>query len=82
MTPRYLIQMYKLYHPDGHFFDSKTLRFFGERISEMRVLKKTVMINGHECWVLSSRQRKAPVSPQRSYHFFDICTYDHILAGV
>ena len=65
-------------HPDGHFFDYKTLRFFGERFSEMRVLKGTVKIyDGTECYVLSSLQRKHPCGPRRVYHYFDIETFDH-----
>ena len=27
-----LVDMYKEKHPDGHFFDDKTLKFFGERL--------------------------------------------------
>lgn len=36
-----LVDMYKGKHPYGHFFDDKTLKFFGERLSDMRVLSNT-----------------------------------------
>lgn len=71
-------------HPHGHFFDADTLKFFGERLSEMRVLKGTVKIKDicneeHECYVVSSYQRKCPSGPCRAYHYFDVETYDHII---
>lgn len=79
-----LIRLHEKYQPSSCFFSRNTLRFFGERINEMRVLKGTVKINGHECWVLSTRQRKAPAGvSQRRYHYFDIITDDagHIESG-
>ena len=83
MTVYGLIERYRRTHPYGHFFDHDTLKFFGERISEMRVLKNTVEITDivgekHTCYVLSSLQRKHPVRPVRSYHYFDVDTYDDI----
>lgn len=36
-----LVDMYKGKYPYGHFFDDKTLKFFGERLSDMRVLSNT-----------------------------------------
>jgi len=77
MTAYELIRLHEKYQPDSVFFSRDTLRFFGERISEMRVLKGTVKIDGHECWVLSTRQRKAPAGvSQRRYHYFDINTLE------
>lgn len=77
MTAYELIRLHEKYQPDSVFFSRDTLRFFGERISEMRVLKGTVMIDGHECWTLSSRQRNAPEGvKQRRYHYFDINTLE------
>lgn len=74
---------YQKKHPDGHFFDRDTLRFFGERFSDMRVLKKTVNITdctGREytCYVLSSVQRNHPSGPTRVYHYFDVETFEDI----
>lgn len=36
-----LRKMYLEKHPNGHYFDSDTLKFFGESISTMSVLKNT-----------------------------------------
>lgn len=79
-----LIYAYKQTHPDGHFFDPETLKFFGERRSEMRLLKKTTKITSaggyeHECYVLSSVQRPGPpLKKRRTYHYFDVKTFDDI----
>lgn len=78
-----LIGAYQQKHPNGHFFDSDTLRFFGERISEMRLLKGTTEVTDslgqvHTCYCLSSLQRKHPIGPRRKYHFFDVETLDDI----
>lgn len=37
-----LIGEYQRMHPNGHFFDRDTLKFFGETVSSMRLLKGTV----------------------------------------
>lgn len=78
-----LIDSYKGRNPYGHFFDSETLKFFGERISDMRVLSETKKIidysgDEHECIVLSSLQRKHPLGPRRKYSYFDVETFDYI----
>lgn len=75
-----LIRMYYEAHPNGHFFDADTLKFFGERRSEMRLLKKTETIRDisgelHECYVVSSVQRPGPpLKQRRKYHYFDTAT--------
>lgn len=78
-----LINRYQSKHPNGHFFDRETLKFFGERISEMRVLKGTIVVTDfggekHECYILSSLQRNYPSGPKRVYHYFDVETYDDV----
>ena len=70
-------------NPEGHFFDKKTLKFFGERFSDMYVLKETRKIkdwsgNEHECYVLSSLQRNHPLGPRRHYSYFDTTTFEFI----
>lgn len=70
-------------YPDGHFFDHDTLKFFGERYSEMRLLKDTVKITDvlgteHECYVVSSRQRIPLVGVKRVHHYFDVKTLEDI----
>lgn len=86
MTVGELIYNYQQNNPDGHFFDADTLRFFGERRSEMNVLKDTTTITDwsgkeHECYVLSSRQRRFPGGPRRAYYYFDTSTFDEIQRG-
>lgn len=78
-----LIQKHKENQPQSHFFDHDTLKFFGERISEMYVFKNTEMIkdysgNVHECYCLSSLQRKNPIRPTRVYHYFDVNTFEEV----
>lgn len=71
-------------HPGGHFFDHDTLKFFGETMSSMRLLKDKVIVTDcmgekHTCYVLSSLQRKHPCGPRRKYHYFDIETLEDII---
>lgn len=81
MTVYTIMQEYRNHHPHGHYFDTETLRFFGERISEMRVLKKTKIVNGRVCYVLSTLQRNAPGGPIRHYAYVDAETFDIESAG-
>lgn len=86
MTVDNLIYNYQSKHPGGHFFDVETLRFFGERRSEMNVRKGTTIITDwsgkvHECYILSSLQRAAYGGPRRVYHYFDTSTFDDIQKG-
>lgn len=71
-------------HPNGHFFDYETLKFFGESMSTMRLLKGTVKVTDvcgeqHTCYVLSSLQRKHPSGPRRTRHYFDVETLDDVM---
>lgn len=80
MTLNELIYEYKKRWPDHHFFDPDTLKWFGERRSEMYLWKDTVTHTDYsgekrECYVLSSLQRKAPGGPKRVYHYFDTTTF-------
>lgn len=73
---------YENLHYEGHFFDHETLRFFGERWSEMKILKHHAQVTDwagktHECYILSSKQHKVPGKP-RVYHYFDINTLDTV----
>lgn len=68
-------------NPDGHFFDKETLKFFGERWSDMKVSKDLVDIkdyrgNVHTCYELVSKQRNAPGGTRTAYHYFDKDTFD------
>ena len=42
MTVYELKARYLEKHPNGHFFDPETLKYFGETLSTMRVLRETV----------------------------------------
>lgn len=79
MSVDFLIRQYYRYNPDGHFFDRNTLSFFGERISDMRVLKDKAVVDGRECYVLSSYQRKHPSGARRTYYYFDSETFDYVI---
>ncbi len=79
-----LIKAYYKKNPDGHYFDKDTLRFFGERISDMYVLKNTVKIKDisgeeHEAYVISRLQRNHPGGPRRTYAYFDVETLNDII---
>lgn len=70
-----------------HFFDPDTLKFFGERESEMKVLKDIVIITDimgekHDCYCLSVVRHKnafGPCKPYRFYHYFDTTTFQHVI---
>lgn len=71
-------------HPGSHFFDSNTLKFFGERLSSMRLLKKRYAITDcmgekHECYCLSSPQRTPLGNRMMHYFYFDVNTLEEII---
>lgn len=71
-------------HPNSHFFDKKTLKFFGETLSTMRLLKDKLTVTDssgekHTCYVLSSRQRLYNGKTRRFYHYFDENTLEHVI---
>ena len=84
MTVSTLRHNYYKNNPDGQYFDYDTLKFFGERESEMRVLKDIVKVRDisgdlHDAYCLSSLQRKAPGGPRRHYAYFDCETCSPIV---
>ena len=71
-------------NPDGHYFDADTLKFFGERFSDMRLLKGTSHIKDicgeeHEVYVISRLQRNHPNGAQRTHAYFDVNTLDDVV---
>ena len=79
-----LIREYYRTHPDGHFFDKGTLKFFGERRSEMYVYKEPEVVkdfegNEHTAWCLRSKQHNFPGGCRTVYHYFDTETFDDII---
>ena len=86
ITVNQLINGYKQNRPDGHFFDDDTLKFFGERKSDMKVSRDLVKVkdyrgNEHTCYELKTKQRKAPGGPKDSYHYFDTTTFDEVITS-
>ena len=84
MTVSELIYQYKSHNPHGHYFDRDTLKFFGERQSEMHVAKDIVVVKDaggmiHKAYCLSSRQRNYPGGPRRKYTYFDVETFQDII---
>lgn len=73
-------------NPGSHFFDRDTLKFFGEALSRMRVLKKTVTVTDysgekHECYVVEAirtKDWKGPSKPYTYYHYFDTDTLNPV----
>lgn len=79
-----LIQEFNKTHPGSYYFSKNTLKGFGERVSDMYLLKGTHRLidsDGYEyeCYVLSSLQRNNPAGPSRRYHYFEVDTLDSIL---
>lgn len=77
------ITEYKNKYPKDHFFDKDTLKFFGERLSDMRLLKtreKIITADGetHICYIISTKQRNAPGGVKKVYHYFDMDTLTRI----
>lgn len=64
----------------GYFFDNDTLKCFGERLSDMRVLKGTriLPVDGQdiEVYTISVLQRNYPGGARRTYKHFDVNTMD------
>lgn len=78
------IREYETTHPTSPMFHRDTLKFFGERFSDMRILKRIATVKEewteekHECYVLSTLQRNNPNGASRDHYYFDINTLDII----
>ena len=77
-------QMYKEKNPDGHWFDKDTLKFFGEKLSEMKVLNGTYKVTdwmGNECEAYCVRHKQRPPygEPFWKETYFDVNTMENIL---
>ena len=77
-----LISEYRVKNPEGHFFDRETLRFFGEKVSEMRYngLTEITDYRGHrrEVHELRTVQRFEGLGKRWKLHFFDPDTFDQV----
>ena len=84
MTVYELKARYLEKHPSGHFFDPETLKFFGETLSSMRVLRETVqkrdsMGEMHTSYVLSKLGKDFSGKKRRTYAYFDVNTFEHVI---
>lgn len=84
MTIYELRRKYYEHNPNGHYFDPDTLKFFGETLASMSVLKNTCRIldgrdEEHECYVISKLSRNYPGGARRTYAYFDVETFDDII---
>lgn len=82
ITLNQLIDEYK--KRNNHYFDKETLKHWGERLSDMRILENTVVKtdfqgNIHECIVLSKISRDFYGKKYRNYDYFDIDTLNRII---
>lgn len=72
---------------ETYFFSADTLRFFGESLSSMRLLKGTSLVtdiygNKKTCHVISAKRRKnafGPCKPYTVYHYFDTTSFQRII---
>lgn len=74
-----LIRAYNETHPDHHYFDRDTLKYWGERISDMYLYRKTEEVkdllgNMRTCYCLRSKQT-FPIRHTK-YTYFDVNTLD------
>ena len=79
------VRAYYEKNPDGHYFDHDTLKFFGESISTMRVLKglsiiRDYMGNERKVICISKLSRKYPGGARRTYGYFDPDSLEDVTA--
>lgn len=77
-----LVREYK--KRNSHYFDKKTLEYWGECLSDMEILKDTAIkkdLQGkeHECIVLSKVSKDFYGKPYKNYEYFDIDTLNVII---
>lgn len=84
MTIYQFIRLYNQKHND-YMFSSDTLKFFGESLSRMKVLKTKAIKEDYKgnkktCYVISSKRTKnafGRCKPYTHYLYFDIETLEH-----
>ena len=69
---------------NNHYFDKETLKHWGERLSDMKILKDTVIkkdMQGkeHECIVLSKISKDFYGKKYRNCDYFDVQTLNRII---
>lgn len=79
LTVNQLKDAYMKAYPEGHYFDEGTLRFFGEKLSDMKVLGETMTIidsigEAHDCYVLEKISHDFMDRKMRTRGYFDVET--------
>ena len=77
------IRDYDVKQPNGHYFDPDILKFFGEKLSDLRIHKTAEVREDdqgtkHVCYVVSRVHRAHPNGPRRSLGYFDRETLEEI----
>ncbi len=86
MTIYELKRKHEEHNKGSYFFSRDTLKFFGESLSKMRVLKKTTQITDvlgdkHICYVVSSTRNKnafGRCKPYIKHLYFDCNTFEDV----
>lgn len=76
---------YQAHNPDGHFFDRKTMRFFGDTMRNFGVRSKPVKIRRHSGDLVTCYElyRRRPVKHGlQSSHFFSIDQFEIVHGGI
>lgn len=85
ITVRNLIQQYRAYNPEGHFFDKKILFQYGESISKMKVNGKGVVITREGdcriCYELETEQMIPEFGRRQKRYYFDETDFSVVVPG-
>lgn len=83
MTVPELVSQYRQHNPTGHFFDPKTLAFYGEKISKMKYMGMTVIPDVYDrkrkCHKIWSEENDIVLGRRWKFHYFDEITFDHVI---
>lgn len=83
MTPTELKKRHLAAYPESHFFDRKTMQYWGQKMSNMKVEKDTETIedymgNMRECYVLVADGRDMYDFYVVRKYYFDTETFNYI----
>jgi len=83
LTISEFVNMHRRMHPNSHYFSENTLDWFGEKLEDMHILDKKIMLKTEsgeirECFALQRLQRSHPDGPQRTVTYFDKATMSEI----
>lgn len=63
---------------ESHFFDRKTLKFFGQTMRDFHLYKATKTINGQECFVLKGKGKDFRGNRYTSFYYFSVNTLEQV----